>query len=242
MSNYIIAIIGKPNVGKSTLFNRIAGKKQAIVYDEPGVTRDRHYQECEWSGKNFTLIDTGGFLPKSNNIFEKAIKEQVKIAVEESDAIIFLLDFETGINSIDEEIAKFLRKSQKQIYVTVNKMDNEKRENLIGEFYKLGFNEIQFISSISGRRVGDFLDKIISNIPINNNEVQNVKLKLAIIGKPNVGKSSLTNSLLGKSRNIVTPIPGTTRDSIDSILKINKEEIVLIDTAGLRKKSKTKEE
>ncbi|MBS4029185.1 MAG: ribosome biogenesis GTPase Der [Ignavibacteriales bacterium] len=241
MSNYLIAIIGRPNVGKSTLFNRIIGERNAIVHDLPGVTRDRHYAEAEWAGKQFTLVDTGGFLPNSDDVFDSAIREQAQIAINESDAIIFLVDAEQGVTSADEELATIIRKSQKPIFIVVNKIDSDKRENRLGEFYKLGLGEPISISALGGRRIGDFLDTITEAISESADDTSDERLRLAIVGRPNVGKSSIVNTLLGKTRTIVTHIAGTTRDPIDSILKINKEEILLIDTAGLRKKSKIEE-
>ncbi|MBM4166563.1 MAG: ribosome biogenesis GTPase Der [Ignavibacteria bacterium] len=239
--SYLIAIIGRPNVGKSTLFNRILGARNAIVHDLPGVTRDRHYAETEWAGKQFTLVDTGGFLPNSDDVFESAIREQAKIAIDEADEIIFLADAEQGVTSADEELAAIVRKSSKPILLVVNKVDSERREFDASEFFKLGLGEPISISALQGRKVGDFLDEITKNIYSNGEEKNDERMKLAIVGRPNVGKSSIVNTLLGKKRSIVTPIAGTTRDPIDSVLKIDKEEILLIDTAGLRKRSKIRE-
>ncbi len=241
MSQFLIAIVGRPNVGKSTLFNRIIGERNAIVHDMPGVTRDRHYASTEWTGKKFTLVDTGGFVPDSDDVFEKAIREQAKIAMEESDAIIFLVDGESGITSHDEELAKIVRKSSKPMFLVVNKIDSAKREPAIADFYRLGLGEPFHLSALGGRNVGDFLDALTAKISAEEIVDGDRRLKLAVIGRPNVGKSSIVNALLGKTRAIVTPIAGTTRDAIDSILKFHGEEIVLIDTAGLRKKSKIKE-
>jgi GTP-binding protein len=238
----ILAIIGRPNVGKSTLFNRIIGGRDAIVHDEPGVTRDRHYASTEWAGKSFTLIDTGGYVPNSTNLFERAIREQAEIAINEADAVIFMVDATSGINSLDEEVAAILRKSEKKIHLIVNKVDSDKREIDAAQFYKLGLGEPITISALLGRKIGDFLDTVTDNfLSTTGDEGKDKRLKLAVIGKPNVGKSSLVNALLGKTRHIVTNIPGTTRDAIDSILKYQKEEIILIDTAGLRRKSRVKE-
>ncbi len=241
MSTYIIAIVGRPNVGKSTLFNRIYGAREAIVYDTPGVTRDRRYAETEWAGKNFTLIDTGGFVPKSDNIFEKAICEQANIAIDEADSIIFLVDAMEGLTPLDKEIADILRRSKKPIHLVVNKIDSSGRENLKAEFYALGLGEPISISALGGRQIGDFLDLITADINKSVREKKEKRLRLAVIGKPNVGKSSLVNALIGKTRQVVTEIPGTTRDPIDTILKYEGEEIILVDTAGLRKKSKISE-
>src|ERR1051326_3245239 len=238
----ILAIVGRPNVGKSTLFNRIVGEREAIVHDDPGVTRDRHYATTEWAGKGFTIIDTGGYVPRSTDLFEQAIREQAEIAISEADAVIFMVDATSGITPIDEEVGGILRKSNKKVHLVVNKVDGDKREADAAQFFKLGLGEPISISALGGRKIGDFLDEVTSGFPANGEiEADDGRLRLAIIGKPNVGKSSLVNALLGMPRHIVTPIPGTTRDSIDSILKYQKEEIILIDTAGLRRKSRIKE-
>ncbi|MFN3872441.1 MAG: ribosome biogenesis GTPase Der [Ignavibacterium sp.] len=237
----LVAIVGRPNVGKSTLFNRLLGKRDAIVDDVSGVTRDRNYGESDWSGKKFRLIDTGGYVPESSDLFESAIREQVETAIYESDAIIFLLDYRSGLNPIDKIIANMLRQSGKKYFVVVNKVDNEIQKQALSEFYELGVGSIYNISALSGRQLGDLLDDITADFPQIDEIPEDPRLKIAIVGRPNVGKSSLTNALLGQERSIVTDIPGTTRDSIDSILKFYGEEIVLIDTAGLRKKSKVQE-
>lgn len=238
----IVAIVGRPNVGKSTLFNRLIGKRDAIVDDISGVTRDRNYGDVEWNGKSFRLIDTGGFVPNSPDLFEAAILEQIEVAIQESDKIIFLVDAKDGLTQIDKEIANRLRESNKKYFLVINKIDSEKQEHLSTDFYELGVAEPIIISALVGRRIGDFLDILTKDFqPISEDEEEDNKLKIAIVGKPNVGKSSLTNALLGYERSIVTDIPGTTRDSIDSILKYYGKEILLIDTAGLRKKSRIKE-
>lgn len=237
----LVAIVGRPNVGKSTLFNRLLGKRDAIVDDVSGVTRDRNYGESDWSGKKFRLIDTGGYVPESSDLFESAIREQVEIAIEESDSIIFLLDFKAGLNPIDKIISNMLRQCGKKYFVVINKVDNEIQKQALSEFYEIGMEKIYNISALSGRQLGDLLDDITSDFPQINETIEDPRIKIAIVGRPNVGKSSLTNALLGKERSIVTDIPGTTRDSIDSILKYYGEEIILIDTAGLRKKSKVQE-
>lgn len=240
--SHIVAIIGRPNVGKSTLFNRILGARAAIVDDKPGATRDRHYGTAEWAGKNFTIIDTGGYVPNSEDLFEKAIREQAEVALEEANAVIFLVDAVTGATPIDEEIAGILRKSRKKVHLVVNKVDSGGREPDAAEFYRLGLGEPFSISALAGRKIGDFLDELTSSLP-GNGELsgEDGRLRVAILGKPNVGKSSLVNALIGKPRQIVTEIPGTTRDSIDTILRYQKEEIVLIDTAGLRRRSRITE-
>ena len=241
MSSHIVAIVGRPNVGKSTLFNRIFGSREAIVFDTPGVTRDRRYAEAEWTGKSFTMIDTGGFVPESNDVFEKAIREQANIAIEEADAIVFVVDALEGLTPLDKEIADILRRSNKPIHLVVNKIDSAQRENAIAEFYSLGLGEPIGIAALGGRQIGDFLDLITSDIKKETRVKKEKRLRLAVIGKPNVGKSSLVNSLIGNTRQVVTDIPGTTRDPIDTILHYQDEEIILVDTAGLRKKSKISE-
>jgi GTP-binding protein len=238
----ILAIVGRPNVGKSTLFNRMLGAREAIVHDTPGVTRDRHYGTVEWAGKTFTLIDTGGYVPRSEDLFEQAIREQAQIAIDEASAVIFIVDAVTGVTPIDREVADILRKSQKKVHLVVNKVDSEKREIETAEFYSLGLGEPMAVSALGGRKIGDFLDEITRSIAQREtDEEEDTRLRIAIVGRPNVGKSSLVNALIGKTRNIVTPIPGTTRDAIDSVFKYQKEEVLLIDTAGLRRKSRVKE-
>ena len=236
----VIAIVGRPNVGKSTLFNRITGTKTAIVHPESGVTRDRNFGEAEWTGKRFFLIDTGGYVPDTDETFEKAIRTQINIALEEADKIIFEVDVVGGIHPIDEEIANMLRKytGKKQIVLAVNKADNAEREHDATEFYSLGLGEPIAISANSGRNVAELLDILTEDIPQSDEEEKDERIKFAVIGRPNAGKSSLVNALLKEDRNIVTDIPGTTRDSIDSVIKYYGEDIVLIDTAGLQKKSK----
>jgi GTP-binding protein len=237
----LVAIVGRPNVGKSTLFNRIVGWKHAIVEDSPGVTRDRIYGEADWNGKNFILIDTGGFVPGSENTIEKAIREQAFIAIEDSDAIIFICDGKEGITPFDLDIAKILRNSNKPVTLVVNKCDNAIMDANSYEFHSLGIGEPFAVSSSNGRGTGDFLDDVTEHLQVTEDFVEDERLKIAIVGRPNVGKSSIANALLGKERSIVTEIPGTTRDAIDSMVKYYGEEIVLIDTAGLRKRSHIKE-
>jgi GTPase len=242
----LVVIIGRPNVGKSTLFNRLVGKREAIVDDISGVTRDRNYQEVEWAGKRFNLIDTGGYVPNSEEIFETAIREQIKIAIKEADSILFVVDARAGINPMDEEILRILRSSAKDIhnkkfFLIANKVDSAEYEKYAAEFYKLGTEKVYDISALGGRKIGDLLDEITKDFPKIIEEAEDVRLKITIVGRPNVGKSSLANALLGYDRSIVTDIPGTTRDSVDSILKYYGKEIILIDTAGLRKKKKVEE-
>lgn len=239
----IIAIVGRPNVGKSTLFNRLTGKNEAIVHDSSGVTRDRNYGEGEWTAKKFFLIDTGGFVPNSDDKFEEAIRKQVKMAIEEADKILFVVDAQHGLHPIDKEVANMLRKyaNEKKIVLLTNKIDDIKQENFSAEFYKLGLGEPFPISAISGRNSGDLLDIICEDIEEDNTE-EDKRVKFAIIGRPNAGKSSIVNAIHNEERNIVTDIPGTTRDSIDSVIKYHNEDILLIDTAGLRKKAKVSED
>ncbi len=238
----IVAIVGRPNVGKSTLFNRLVGKQTAIVHETSGVTRDRNYGEVEWTGKKFFLIDTGGFVPDSEERFEKAINTQVKQAIEESDEILFVVDAKKGIHPVDEEIADMLRKNSKgkKIILVANKVDTVEKEPNALEFYSLGLGEPFPLSAINGYNSGDLLDIITKDIELND-ETDDSVIKFAIIGKPNSGKSSIANAILNEERNIVTEVPGTTRDTIDSKLKYHGNDIVLIDTAGLRKQNKIKE-
>jgi len=243
--SYTVAIVGRPNVGKSTLFNRFLETRKAIVDDLSGVTRDRQYGLADWNGKVFNLIDTGGFVPASEDIFEKEIRKQVKIAIEEADGIIFMVDVATGITDLDEAMADMLRRGKKPVYVVVNKVDNGTRELEATEFYSLGFKHNFFISSISGSGTGELLDAVTE--PITAEDVEEAMKetglpKFAIIGQPNVGKSSLLNALIGQERTIVSDISGTTRDSIHTHYKLFQKEFMLIDTAGIRKKSKEKED
>jgi len=235
----IIAIVGRPNVGKSTLFNRLAQKRRSIIHPQAGITRDRLYEIVNWTGKSFVLIDTGGFIPESENKIETAIREQVKLAIEEADLTLFLLDMKDGVMQMDREIAGMLRVSGKPVLLVVNKCDDEKRDLNAVEFYELGFGEPYPISALNGRRIGDLLDTILEKTPKQalSEKEENVDLRLAIVGMPNAGKSSIANALTGEQKSIVTDIPGTTRDAIDTTVKYFGEKILLIDTAGLRKKS-----
>jgi GTP-binding protein len=241
MKTPLILIIGRPNVGKSTLFNRLVGKRNAIVDDISGVTRDRIYGEADWSGKKFRIIDTGGYVPESEDVFETAIREQVEIAISEADSILFVVDVRDGILPIDKEIMNLLRNSGRNYFLIINKADNNKFDIAATEFYSLGVEKIYPISALSGRNIGDLLEEVTERFSEQAETEEDPRLKIAIVGRPNVGKSSLVNSLLGEERSIVTDVPGTTRDSIDSILKYYGEEIILIDTAGLRKKKKVQE-
>ena len=238
----LVAIVGRPNVGKSTFFNRLTESRRSIVDDQPGVTRDRVYGQAEWNGWEFSVVDTGGFVPHSADQFEQAIREQVHIAIEEADVILFIVDVTTGITDLDQEMAGVLRRSDKKVLVVVNKADNEERRWETSLFYQLGLDDIYAVSSINGIGTGDLLDALVEALPPApvTTEEDN-RLRIAIIGRPNVGKSSLTNTLLGVERSIVTEISGTTRDAIDSVMKYHGEEIVLIDTAGLRKRARIRE-
>lgn len=239
MSN-VVAIVGRPNVGKSTLYNRLIEEKQAIIDDISGVTRDRIYGQCEWNGKTFTVIDTGGFVQNSDDVFEAAIREQVVIAMEEASVIIFVCDVTTGITDLDDEVARMLRRSDKPVVLAINKVDNHARLMEANEFWSLGFEETYFLSSLTGSGSGDLLDAVTEKITDEEPEESDLP-KLCIVGQPNVGKSSLVNALLGIDRNIVTPIAGTTRDSIHTHYNKFGKEFMLIDTAGMRKKAKVHE-
>ncbi len=239
---FTVAIVGRPNVGKSTLFNRLIGEKKSITHDMSGVTRDRIYGECEWGTKKFNVIDTGGFVSNSSDIFEKNIREQVMVAIEEASLLLFVVDATTGITDHDDEFANLLRKHSKNVFLVVNKVDNTDRLHEGAEFYSLGLENIFFIASMTGSGTGDLLDAVIERIPDTPEEEETAHVpKVCIIGQPNVGKSSLVNALLGEDRNIVTDIAGTTRDSTHSNYTKFGKNLVLIDTAGIRRKSKVHE-
>ena len=234
-----IAIVGRPNVGKSTIFNRLIGERQAIVHDESGVTRDRHYGESFWNGRDFTIIDTGGYLPDNKNIIIAGIRQQVEIAVKEADVIIFVVDVLQGVTADDEIVAKMLRRQNKPVLVIANKSDNVNKSWGASDFYSLGFENIYPVSALSGTGTGEMLDFLVEQLP--DDQIQPEEdpwPKLAIVGRPNVGKSSLINALLRDDRCIVTDIAGTTRDSINSRLEYKGNTYTLVDTAGLRKRSK----
>jgi GTP-binding protein len=241
MNNNIVAVVGRPNVGKSTLYNRLIGERQAIIDDISGVTRDRQYGTSYWNGKTFTVVDTGGFVKHSEDIFEAAIRSQVQIAIDEAKVIVFMVDVTTGITDLDEEVASMLRRTKKPVYLVVNKVDNHNRLMEANEFWSLGFENTYFVSSLTGSGSGDLLDAMVENIE-EKEETPNKFPQFAIVGQPNVGKSSLTNALLGEERHIVTDIAGTTRDSIHSKYTKFDKEFLLIDTAGIRKKSRVHED
>ena len=231
----LIAIVGRPNVGKSTLFNKIAGKRISIVEDTPGVTRDRVYVDCEWCGKAFTLIDTGGLELKSTDEMWRHIKAQAELAIDMADVIIFVVDGKTGITVDDEQVAGYLRRSRAPVVLAVNKLDNNEKDTIY-DFYALGFGEPYAVSAEQGKGIGDLLDAVLSDVESSEKGEEPEALKIAIVGKPNAGKSSITNSLLGYDRVIVSDIAGTTRDSIDTEIEINGKKYIIIDTAGMRKK------
>jgi len=242
--NNIVAIVGRPNVGKSTFFNRLIQRREAIVDAVSGVTRDRNYGKSEWNGKEFSVIDTGGYIKGSDDIFEGEIRKQVELAIDEADAIVFLVDVEEGITPMDDEVAKLLRKVTKPVLLVVNKVDNAKREQDAFEFYNLGLGEYVTMSGMSGSGTGEVLDKIVEILP-ELPEVEEVKDELprfAVVGRPNAGKSSFINALIGEDRFVVTDIAGTTRDAIDTKYNRFGFEFNLVDTAGIRRKAKVKED
>lgn len=239
MAKPLVAIVGRPNVGKSTLFNKIAGKRISIVEDKPGVTRDRIYTEVEWQGNIFTLIDTGGIEPNSEDIILRQMKQQAEVAIETAEVIVFLVDGQEGITASDQEVANQLRRTKKKIILAVNKIDAPKYKDNVYEFYNLGLGEPMGISSGQALGLGDLLDEIVKNFPEEGEEpYDEYTTKVAVVGKPNVGKSSLVNKILGEDRVIVSDVPGTTRDAIDTPFVVGDNKYVFIDTAGMRKKGK----
>ncbi|MDD3742521.1 MAG: ribosome biogenesis GTPase Der [Lentimicrobiaceae bacterium] len=237
----IVAIVGRPNVGKSTLFNRLTGERAAIVDSVSGVTRDRHYGTSDWNGIHFSVIDTGGVVIGSDDVFEDAIHKQVEFAMEEADVVLFLVDVKDGISPLDEDVAAMVRRSPKKVFLVVNKVDNNKLSAESGEFYALGFDQIFEISAINGSGTGELLDEVVKEFPQDEQPEHADLPKIAFVGRPNVGKSSMINALLGNERNIVTPIPGTTRDTIYTRYNSFGFDFLLVDTAGLRKKGKVSE-
>lgn len=244
MPKPIVAIVGRPNVGKSTLFNRIIRKKEAIVDDQPGVTRDRKFADANWQGTAFLLVDTGGYIPKTEDVIEAGVTAQVNSAIKEADLILFVVDATTGITDVDGDVAELLRKSQKPYLLAANKADNPTRELESATFYQLGLGEVMNVSAIGGRGIGDLLSEIVDRIePLDSGhiELSDDVVKLAIIGRPNAGKSTYVNTILGEERLLVTDIPGTTRDAVDVQIRYKGQDIILIDTAGLRRRTKVKE-
>lgn len=239
----LVAIVGRPNVGKSTLFNRLIGERQAIMDNQSGVTRDRHYGYSEWQGKNFTVIDTGGYVEGSDDVFEGAIRDQVRLALQEADVVLFMVDTTVGLTGLDEEFAQVVRRSKKPVFLLANKADTGRSTHYTGEFYALGMGEVYEVSGMTGSGTGELLEAITPFLKDDQVEDPDAGIpRIAIIGRPNVGKSSITNALLGYERNIVTDIAGTTRDAIDARYKAFGHEFILTDTAGLRRKSKLKED
>ena len=240
----LVAIVGRPNVGKSTLFNRLVGMRQAIVDDISGVTRDRHYGRCEWCGREFSVVDTGGYTTNSDDVFEAAIREQVQIAINEADVILFMVEAATGVTDYDAEIADVLRRAKKPVILAVNKVDSGEKMYDAYQFYSMGLGELYSISAANGSGTGDLLDAIVKVLPedVQTEDPYAGLPRIAIVGKPNVGKSSLTNALLGTDRNIVTPVAGTTRDAIETYYNKFGHEFMLVDTAGIRRKAKVHED
>jgi GTP-binding protein len=237
----VVAIVGKPNVGKSTLFNRLVGGRVAIVDSIAGVTRDRHYGKTDWNGKEFTVVDTGGYIFGSDDIFEAEIRKQVEIAIEEATVLLFVVDVSEGVSEFDKEVAKLIRKKKKDVLLVANKVDNSERIAYAADFYSLGLGEVYCISAVSGSGTGDLLDEVVKKLPDDSALEMEDLPKIAIVGRPNVGKSSLTNALLGTERNIVTNVAGTTRDTIHTRYTSFGLDFWLIDTAGIRKKAKVSE-
>ena len=238
----IVAIVGRPNVGKSTFFNRLIQRREAIVDAVSGVTRDRHYGKSDWNGKSFSLIDTGGYVVGSDDIFEAEIDKQVELAIGEADVIIFMVDVSHGVTGMDQEVAQLLRRSKKPYFLAVNKVDSANKEQDAAEFYALGVDQYFTISSINGSGTGDLLDAVASALPEQGESQESELPRFAVVGRPNAGKSSFINALIGQDRFVVTDIAGTTRDSIDTQYNRFGFDFNLVDTAGIRKKSKVKED
>ena len=238
----IVAIVGRPNVGKSTLFNRLTEQRRAIVDAVPGVTRDRLYGQAEWNGRTFSVIDTGGYITGSEDVFEEEIRRQVKLALDEAQAILFVVDVDQGLTGLDQEVAELLRRHQKPVLLVANKVDNHARQAQSAEFYGMGLGEVHTISAINGSGTGDLLDALVAKLPAEVEEETSALPRLAVVGRPNAGKSSLINALTGEERHIVTEVAGTTRDAINTRYRLYGQDFLLIDTAGVRKKAKVHED
>ncbi len=239
----LVAIVGRPNVGKSTLFNRMTDARRAIVEDQPGVTRDRLYGQAEWNGRRFDVVDTGGYVPRSSEVYEKAVREQAEIAIDEADLLLLVVDATTGITSVDEEVATLLKKGERPALVVANKADNQELRWDASAFYSLGLGQVHAISSTNGTGTGDLMDAVVENLPPaqEGEEEEKKRTHIAVIGRPNVGKSSLVNAILGHERAIVAEESGTTRDAVHSVVRFEGQDLILIDTAGLRKRARVKE-
>ena len=238
----LVAIVGRPNVGKSTLFNRFTGSRQAIVDEVAGVTRDRHYGHAEWNGRRFSVVDTGGYVEGSEDVFEEEIRRQVRIAIGEANVLLFVVDAVEGITPLDEEVADIIRRSKKKIILVANKVDTGDKTYLSAEFYKLGLGDPFPVSSSNGSGTGELLDEIVNNLGPEEESVESDIPRIAIVGRPNAGKSSIVNALIGEDKHIVTDVAGTTRDAIDTHFTGFGHNVMLVDTAGLRKKSKVHED
>ena len=242
MSKPTVAIVGRPNVGKSTLFNRILGGRSAIVSDRPGTTRDRHFGDAEWNGRHFWVVDTGGLVPDSNESMDRSIREQVETALSQADLVLLVVDGRDGLHPVDQAIAEKLRRTGRPVLLAVNKLDDLPNTAAIGEFYGLGLGEPIGVSAAVGKQSGDLLDEIVARLPEPESEEDAERLEVAIVGRPNVGKSSLANKLLGEERYVVSPVAGTTRDAVDTPLKYHGRTILFIDTAGLRRHAKVQDD
>ena len=242
MSKPTVAIVGRPNVGKSTLFNRILGGRPAIVSDQPGTTRDRHFGDAEWQGRRFWVVDTGGLLPDSGDSMDRAIRQQVEFAVDESDVVLFVVDGREGLNPVDRAIAERLRKAGRPVLLAVNKLDNLERSTEQYSFYSLGFGDPVGVSAAIGKGSGDLLDAVVERLPPSDTAEAEETINVAVVGRPNVGKSSMVNRLLGEDRHVVAPQAGTTRDAIDSVLRFQEKTLNFIDTAGLRRRAKVEDD
>ncbi|MDQ2670899.1 MAG: ribosome biogenesis GTPase Der, partial [Gemmatimonadota bacterium] len=242
MSRPTVAIVGRPNVGKSTLFNRLVGGRRAIVSDRPGTTRDRHFGEAEWNGRRFWLIDTGGLVPDSDESMDRAIRQQVEFALGEADVVVFLVDGREGLHPVDEAIAARLRKAQRPVLLAVNKLDNLETATAQYDFYALGFGDPLGVSAGVGKGTGDLLDVLVERLPPKEGEDEGETIQVAVVGRPNAGKSSLVNRLLGEERHVVSPEAGTTRDAVDSYLRYHERTLKFVDTAGLRRRAKVEDD